>query len=110
MTLVESIDYLSFLVQIAANVAVAFHVFPMWRQRRLRFFAIFGVSSLLGIFTAVTNWTWARQPMAEADYYWLWCAVQVLGIADLILYALGVVLMVRYFQSGSTAAPSSSTP
>ena len=110
MTLAESLDYLAFLVQVAANVAVAFYVFPMWRQHRLRFFAIFGFSALLGIFTAVTSWTWARQPMAQADYYWFWCALQVLYIADLILYATGVVLMVRHFQSASTAVPPSSTP
>ena len=110
MTFAESLDYLAFLVQVAANVAVAFYVFPMWRQRRLRFFPILGFSALIGIFTTVTNWTWARQPMSQADYYWFWCAVQVLGIADLVLYAVGVVLMVRHFQSASTAVPPTSTP
>lgn len=110
MTFAESLAYLAFLVQVGANVAVAFYVFPMWRQRRLRFFPILGFSALIAIFTTVTNWTWARQPMSQEDYYGLWCAVQILSIGDLVLYAFGVVLMVRHFQTTPTAIPPSSTP
>jgi predicted ABC-type exoprotein transport system permease subunit len=100
MTFAESLVYFAFVVQVASNVAVAFYVFPMWRERSLRFFPILGCSAILGAFTTVANWTWSRQPMSQADYYWFWCGVQVLGIVDLVLYSVGVVLMVRHFQSG----------
>lgn len=103
MTFAESLAYLAFLVQVAANVAVVFYVLPIWRQRRLRFFPILGFSAIIGILTTITNWTCARQPMSQADYYWFWCVVQILSIADLVLYAVGVVFMVRHFQSASTA-------
>lgn len=105
MTLAESLDYFSFVVQVGTNVAVAFYVLPMWRQRRLRFFAILGFSALLGVFTSVTSHTLARNPMSEHDYYWFWCASTFLGIVDLILYAVGILLMVHHFQSAAASTP-----
>ncbi len=110
MTLAESLASLEFLVQVTTNVSVAFYVFPMWRQRRLRFFLILGFSALLGIFTTVASWTVGRNPMSEQDYYWFWCATTLLGAVDLILYGLGIILMVRYFQSTPPAATPSLTP
>lgn len=104
MTLAEALQFLLFAVAIAANVAVAFYVMPMWRQRRLRFFAILGCSALLGIFVALADRFLNHTPMSVEQYYWLWCATVFLNIVDLVLYAVGVILMIRHFQN-TTAPP-----
>ncbi len=110
MTFSESLAYLAFLVQVAANVAVAFVVFPMWRQRRLHFFLILGFSALLGVFTTVVNWIWGERPMLEADYYRFWCAMQILSIVDLACYAVGIALMVRRFRSRPAVSSTPPSP
>ncbi len=99
MTFAESLAYCSFLAQVTANVLVAVYVFPLWRKRRLRFFALFGLSALIGAFIAVANWTFGRQPMSEQDRYWFWCATHILSIADYALITAAFVLMVRHFQT-----------
>lgn len=110
MSPTESITYLGFVVQVAANVAVAFYVLTLWRQHRLRFLLVFGVSALLGIFTGVADQLLVKTPMADDVYVRLWCAIGLLRIIDLVLYAGSVVLMVRHLQSNFNSRDASAAP
>ena len=110
MTTTETLDYLSFVVAITVNVLVAFWVFPMWHRRRLRFFPILGFAALLGIFTTVGDWAWSRHPMSKEEADSIWCALGILDIIDLTLYAVGIGLMVRYFRATQTSPVYSQNP
>src|SRR5262245_12003289 len=97
MDLAQFLFYLQYVVQVAANAAVAFYVFPLFKKLRYPFLQLFGFSALLGVFSAVANWTIQRYPIPPNELSWIWCAIQTAGVIDLILYAVSVLLMVRHF-------------
>jgi predicted ABC-type exoprotein transport system permease subunit len=105
MTLAEFLTPLSFIIQVATNVIVVAFVMPMFRKHRLRFFALIGFSAMLGIFVSVMFWKLDQRSVAEEEYIQLWCALTVLGSLDLIIYAVGIVQMVRFFQNKLTPNP-----
>jgi hypothetical protein len=105
MTWTEILLYLGFFVQVTANLAVAFYVFSARRQRRLYFFPLLGFSALLGLLPAVLDLTFKR-PMSQNDYYWFWITQKTLSIADLMFYAVGIILMARHFRAASRPAAS----
>ena len=110
MSPAEILELLAFVAQVAINVAVAFYVFPMWRQRRLSFLLILGFAALIDLYLIVSHWIYNHQKMPPSDYYQFWCAAQILTIAEYILYGTGVVLMVRHFRSAAPVAPPAPTP
>jgi hypothetical protein len=98
MTVAELLHHAEFLVTLAVNVVVVIYVFPMWKQGRQRFFAFFGWSGMLGIFTTVAARFLGSVPMDPSQYYYIWCGIAILGIADLVLYGFGIIELVRHFR------------
>jgi hypothetical protein len=98
MTLAEVLYHASFIVTVAVNAGVVIYVFPMWKQGKQRFFALFGWSGMLGVFDAVAVRYLENVPMDPQQYYSIWCGVGIVGIADLVLYGLGTIELVRHFK------------
>ena len=89
--------YFWLIVCIAVEVGVMNITFPLWRKRRLRFAVLFAWSALVGLFRILfAHYLWYFQVDAEHSIFF-WCAGQVLSLVGTILYAVAVVLLVRYF-------------
>ncbi|MEQ1853734.1 MAG: hypothetical protein ABMA01_19330 [Chthoniobacteraceae bacterium] len=110
MSIAETLYLLAFIAQVAMNVAVAFYVFPMWRQRRLSFLLILGMAALIDLYIVVADWIINHQRMPQNDFYWCWCAARLLSVADYILYGTGIILMVRHLRSTPPVTPPVPTP
>ena len=96
LTLEQVVEYLSFLIYVAAEVVVLFYVAPAWRRLRHRFLALIAIGSALGLYTIIGDYTIARRPSSEEQYYWYWMGRQAASAVCMICYASGVYLMVRH--------------
>lgn len=104
MHLSETLWYGSFMTQIATNVVVVGCVMPMYRLYRHRFFAILGLSAMIGVFVNVMFFKLGQQPNDTASYSFIWNALTLISILDFILYAVGISQMVAFFRRKLCAA------
>ena len=86
------------MTQIATNVVVVGCVMPMYRLYRHRFFAILGLSAMIGVFANVMFFKLGQQPNDTASYSFIWNALTMISILDFILYAVGISQMVAFFR------------
>jgi len=63
-----------------------------------RFFVLFGWSGMIGIFTTVASSFLESVPIDPYQYYYIWCGVVSLAIADLVLYGFAIIELVRHFK------------
>jgi len=96
LALEQSVEYLSALIYIAAEVVVLFYVAPAWRRLRHRFLALIAIASALGLYTTIADYTIGRKPWSDEQYYWYWIGRQAVSAVCMICYASGVYLMVRH--------------
>ena len=87
------------MTQIATNVVVVGCVMPMYRLYRHRFFAILGLSAMIGVFVNVMFFKLGQHPNHTASYSFVWNALTLISILDFILYAVGISQMVAFFRS-----------
>jgi hypothetical protein len=100
----ETFSKLSFVVQTAVNAIVAIYLLPMWHQRKHTFLLVLGTSAIVGLIAGVASQILEHVPMKELDYLALWQVNAVLGLTDMVLYAAGIVGMIRHLRAHPVAA------
>jgi hypothetical protein len=100
----ETFSKLSFVIQTAVNAMVAICLLPMWHRRRHAFLLVLGISAVLGLLTGVASQILEHVPMSEPEFLALWQVNSVLGMTDMVLYAVGILGMVRQFRTQPVAA------
>jgi hypothetical protein len=98
----------SFVIQMAVNAIVAICLLPMWRKRRHTFLLVLGISAIVGLITGAVSEVLERVPMSPQEHLALWQMNAVLGMTDMILYACGIVGMVRHLRAQPIAAADES--
>ena len=104
----ETFVKLSFVIQTAVNAIVAICLLPMWRQRKHTFLLVLGISAIVGLITGTASEVLERVPMSPQEHLALWQINAVLGMTDMILYACGIVGMVRHLRAQPIAATDES--
>lgn len=101
MNIYDALSFLSYLIGIGANAAVAAVCFAAFRKFGHRSLKLVAISAMLGIFVSAVDI--ALLPMANhsSTYAILWTAITILGVIDLILYAIGIVRLMSWLTDGN---------
>jgi hypothetical protein len=85
------------LVQLVANLVVAFYAFPAFTRTKRRAFIALGFAALIlayaAIFTVLASATLSQTSRSQAQWYY--AAIHASGIVGLLLYAYGAVSLAR---------------
>ena len=93
----ETLDFVSRIVTLAANVIVAGVCFERFKVLRTRALLLLAVSASLAVFSIFSELLLQRNTSGDSAYAVIWTGIIVLHITDIILYAFGVTLLVKSF-------------
>ena len=85
------------LVQLFANLVVAFYAFPAFKRTKRRAFLALGFAALIFAYAAlfpVLAWA-SLSPGSRSQMQWYYAATHASGIVGLFLYAYGAVSLAR---------------
>lgn len=91
----ETLDFVSRIVTLAANVIVAGVCFERFNVLRSRALLLLAISASLAVFSIFSELLLRRNPSDDSVYAFIWTGIIVLHIVDIILYAIGVTLLVK---------------
>lgn len=91
----ETLDFLSRVIFLAANVIVSGVCFGRFRAVQMRALLLLAISASIAVFTSFAELLLARNEVDQVSYAFVWSGIVVLQIVDIILYAIGVTLLVR---------------
>ena len=95
MSRYEVMQYLSYVVMLAANVIVAGVCFERFRALRSRPLLLLAIAAVIAVLLTFLDVALEKSLSDKDVYVVVWTTLTVLKTVDVIMYAIGVVLLVK---------------
>jgi hydrogenase-4 membrane subunit HyfE len=99
----ETLEFVSQVITLSANVLVAGVCFERYQVNRSRALLLLAISGSLAVFSIFTDLLLLRKSPDESAYAFIWTGIVILNSIDIILYAMGVTLLVKEVTKRTTA-------